>query len=390
MDDAAQFHCRATWGRRVTAPVVKGWCPGAYRPMMSGDGLIVRVRPRGGRLSAREARGLADVADRYGNGVLDLTSRANLQNRGVREEAHDALLNDLAALGLLDEDPLLEARRNILVAPFWTEADETCRLVHALTQALPQLPELPAKVGFAVDTGPRRVLADASADIRIERAAEGGLLVRADGLGLGRYVTEAEVIPAVLDMSAWLAPRITPDTRRMAAVVARETPPDEWQTAEPATTQKLAPGPTPHGAILGAAFGQIETQALLDLLEVTRCTGLRFLPGRMFLLEGVTEAPEGTFLTDPGSAYLTTNACPGAPLCAHASVETRALARALAPRVGGDLHVSGCAKGCAHPGKAALTLVGRDGRFDLVRDGCSWDEPAVAGLSPENAARLTG
>ena len=221
----------------MTAPVVKGWCPGAYRPMMSGDGLIVRVRPRGGRLSTREARGLADVADRYGNGVLDLTSRANLQIRGVREEAHDALLNDLAALGLLDEDPLLEARRNILVTPFWTEADETCRRVNALTLALPQLPELPAKVGVAVDTGPRRVLADASADIRIERAAEGGLLVRADGLGLGRHVTEAEVIPAVLDMSAWLAPRITPDTRRMAAVVARETPPDEWQTAKPVPTQ---------------------------------------------------------------------------------------------------------------------------------------------------------
>ena len=23
---------------------VKGWCPGAHRPMMSGDGLVVRLR----------------------------------------------------------------------------------------------------------------------------------------------------------------------------------------------------------------------------------------------------------------------------------------------------------------------------------------------------------
>ena len=25
---------------------VKGWCPGAYQPMVSGDGLIVRIRPK--------------------------------------------------------------------------------------------------------------------------------------------------------------------------------------------------------------------------------------------------------------------------------------------------------------------------------------------------------
>ena len=26
------------------APIVQGWCPGALRPMLSGDGLVVRVR----------------------------------------------------------------------------------------------------------------------------------------------------------------------------------------------------------------------------------------------------------------------------------------------------------------------------------------------------------
>ena len=30
----------------MSAPQVKGWCPGAHRPMMSGDGLVVRIRPR--------------------------------------------------------------------------------------------------------------------------------------------------------------------------------------------------------------------------------------------------------------------------------------------------------------------------------------------------------
>ncbi len=55
-------------------------------------------------------------------------------------------------------------------------------------------------------------------------------------------------------------------------------------------------------------------------------------------------------------------ACTGAPGCLQASVETRALARALAPHVpGGMLHVSGCAKGCAHPGAAPLMVTATPG-----------------------------
>ncbi|MEM8578629.1 MAG: hypothetical protein AAGF60_12320, partial [Pseudomonadota bacterium] len=57
-------------------PNVKGWCPGAHRPMLSGDGLVVRVRPFAGSLSQAQALGLCDLAERFGSGALDLTSRA--------------------------------------------------------------------------------------------------------------------------------------------------------------------------------------------------------------------------------------------------------------------------------------------------------------------------
>ena len=62
---------------------VKGWCPGALRPMESGDGLIVRVRPWNSALTPAQARAIADGARRHGNGLIDLTRRANLQLRGV-------------------------------------------------------------------------------------------------------------------------------------------------------------------------------------------------------------------------------------------------------------------------------------------------------------------
>ena len=100
-------------------PEAKGWCPGAYRPMMSGDGLVVRVRPTCARLTADQVVGLCEVADALGNGVIDLTSRANLQIRGVSEDNHAEVLQRLAALDLLRDDPALESRRNILISPFW-------------------------------------------------------------------------------------------------------------------------------------------------------------------------------------------------------------------------------------------------------------------------------
>ena len=57
---------------------IKGWCPGAHRPMMSGDGLVVRVRPRLARLSADQVQALCAAAMRHGAGLIDLTNRANL------------------------------------------------------------------------------------------------------------------------------------------------------------------------------------------------------------------------------------------------------------------------------------------------------------------------
>jgi precorrin-3B synthase len=77
-------------------------------------------------------------------------------------------------------------------------------------------------------------------------------------------------------------------------------------------------------------------------------------------------------------------ACTGAPACPEAHVQTRRLAAALAPHIGADesLHVSGCAKGCAHPGPSTITLVGTTSGFDLVRQGTTRDRPALQGLDP--------
>jgi precorrin-3B synthase len=85
-------------------------------------------------------------------------------------------------------------------------------------------------------------------------------------------------------------------------------------------------------------------------------------------------------------------ACPGAPLCAHGLIAARALAADLARHVSlpGDgiaLHVSGCAKGCAHPKQVPLTIVGTAQGCGIVREGSARDAP-TAYADPADLADL--
>ncbi|MEM7318749.1 MAG: cobalamin biosynthesis protein CobG [Pseudomonadota bacterium] len=364
----------------MSAPSVKGWCPGAYHPMMSGDGLIVRVRPRLARLSAKQVLALCDTSMRYGNGVLELTNRANLQIRGIAENEFELVLSDLAAQGILDERPELESRRNIVLTPFYTSGDPSEKLARELSERLSELPELPAKFGFSVDLGPARILTSASADIRLENGPS-GLILRADGADTGRFVTADDAIDQLIRLATWFARTRRANTRRMARHLREQDLPECWTGARPvAAVPAPEPGKTALGPLLGAAFGALPARALSDLVGSSGAVALRVTPWRLFLLEGGNAKDTAEFVTQTGDPLLAADACPGAPYCPQASVETRRAARLLAPFAPGGLHVSGCPKGCARKSPAALTLVGRSGKFDLVNSGCAGDEPAEHGL----------
>lgn len=94
-------------------------CPGALRPWQASDGMLVRLRLIGGRLPSRALRSLVEVAEEHGNGRVHVTSRANLQVRGL-PGAGGCL--DPAALSAIEETGLLPTRthelaRNIMVSP---------------------------------------------------------------------------------------------------------------------------------------------------------------------------------------------------------------------------------------------------------------------------------
>jgi precorrin-3B synthase len=389
LGDAAQFDCGLIAGGIMTGFMVKGWCPSALRPMASGDGLVVRVRPRGGRLTPAQASGIAELAKAFGNGLIDLTGRANLQIRGVREIDSDALAAALDRLGLVDREAELEAQRNILVTPFWAVGDDTHLLAMELERALAGTPlGLPDKFGFAVDCGESRVLAHAPADVRIERGAQGGLIVRAEGAAEGRAVAREQAVPTALALANWFVTTggANNGRGRMAAHIASgiRLPHALAGVARPAPAM-AAPSPYIHpaGALVALVFGQLQSETLGFLARLA--PGLRMTPWRMVLVEDCREMPQHEgLITRADDPLLRVTACTGAPGCPEARVETRKLAAALAAGLskGSHLHVSGCAKGCAHPGPANITLVGTSDGLDLVRDGGARDVPSLRGLDP--------
>ncbi|MES2664512.1 MAG: precorrin-3B synthase [Pseudomonadota bacterium] len=356
-------------GPLVKGPQIKGWCPGALRPMLSGDGWVVRIRPMAGRLTQSQAAGIADLSLQYGNGLIDLSSRANVQIRGVTEASHPALIDGLRALGLIDATPQDEAARNIIVTPFWDHGDGTMGLAQALGQAMAAGPVLPGKFGLALDTGPLPVLRGVSADIRIERGADGGLIVRADGMQTGAKAQDP--VATVQALAHWFAGHGVTDNRgRMAALIASgaKAPPAFSAVAMlPGEAQTPTPGLVPQGALIALAFGQMTAQTLAALADHGP---LRITPWRMVLVEGAVQMPGlPDLITTPDDPLLRVIACTGAPGCAQALGPTRPLARALAPHLTDTLHVSGCAKGCAHPAAAPLTLTATPDGYTLIRNG---------------------
>ena len=386
----------------IKGPEIKGWCPGARTPMTSGDGLVVRLRPPLARLQADEVTAIADLADRYGSGMAEVTNRANLQLRGIGEDSYPDLLDALNAHGLVGADADIEGRMNIVLDPFHEGAESpTARIAASLAEGLsdPAFAGLPSKFGFTIDPGPRRRLSGVSGDIRVEGAGD-GLIVRADGAPFGRPVAgEAEAVAAALDLARWFLASggVGADGRgRMARhLAAGAVLPDHLSGTEAPNGADDAPvpGPAAGGLLVAAEFGAFTSDALRALARAAAGGEVRLTPWRMVILPGVSDAgalADAGLILNADDPRLRVAACTGAPGCPQASVETRALARRLAEHLpaGQFLHVSGCSKGCAHPRAADLTLVGRGGRFDLVPGGAPWDAPEAAGLSPADVLTL--
>ncbi|MCX5532646.1 cobalamin biosynthesis protein CobG [Streptomyces sp. NBC_00006] len=134
-------------------------CPGALRLHMADDGFLARVRVPGGVLGVDQARALAGAAGRLGDGMLHLTSRGNVQLRGLRDGCGAELAGVLGAAGLLPS-AAHERVRNVVASPMsgldgcgFVDVREWLTGLDAGLCASSVTPELSGRFLFGLDDG---------------------------------------------------------------------------------------------------------------------------------------------------------------------------------------------------------------------------------------------
>ena len=394
----------------------RGWCPGTLRPMLTGDGLLVRLHPPRNALTPDQLAYVAELASRHGNGQIEISGRGNLQLRGIREEAHAALVDDLLAADLVDEAEGDGPNRLTLTSPLAGRAADELLDAAALAEAIERagrgVSGLPAKFSIIVDGGGALALDGFAADLRLLAISGDAVALGLPGdlwFGpvaphevaactahlLGGFVAASRAssgqVRRMRDLSSDALTTLARSSglRPMPAPAARATPAAVGLVAE--RDDRLA-------ALAGLPFGRTDAGELNRTASLARDAGIREIrmsPWRGFAFCGLpAEAAEAlrdvlrneALIVQAEDPRLAVSACTGAPACARGEAPTLAdagvLAEAMAPMLadGLSLHVSGCAKSCAHPGSADLTLVGRDGRYDVVLAGGTSDT-AIAHLS---------
>jgi precorrin-3B synthase len=347
-------------------------CPGVFAPHDAADGALARIRLPGGVIDAAALRVLAGCAEELGDGRVHLTSRGNLQLRGLSRSP--ALAARLTDAGLLPSTTH-ERVRNVLASPLSGIAGglaDVRGLAAALDRGLcarPELAELPGRFLFAFDDGRGDVAAE---DPDLCWRVPGALLVA--GVETGLVVPAADAVAVLLDAAeaflalraadggtAWRAAELAEAPARIAAALARPCREshvqDVWRPERGFQDNHAArPGPVPRAdggtaLVVAPLLGEL-TADQLRLLADTGPTAV-VTPWRTVVLPAprlaAAELAAAGLVVAPGPAA-DVSACAGRPGCAKALADVRADTLAAIGRLpAGRVHVSGCARRCGAP-----------------------------------------
>jgi precorrin-3B synthase len=410
----------------MTAELRRGACPRLADPMQTGDGLLARFAPIG-TVGLDAFAALCDSARRHGSGIVEITSRGSLQVRGLTADSAKAFAADMARLDVdvADGLPIITNPLSGLDANEVLDAGQVAATLRASLAAKPLSGELSPKASVIIDGGGVLGLHEVSADVRLCAAPIkgtplwhvrlGGTATSSRRLGAVPADHAAEAARLLLDRISAHGPHmrahelVRDDAGEFTAAIAdmriwwpvvRRRP-----STNPIAIHRLRAGYVALG--IGLPFGHAhvdELQALIDAARQMSAPGVRTAPGRVLLF--VDLAPEAAealrqragqagFIVRPSDPRRYVAACAGAPICASGEIATRAMAPAIAAAaapllVDGSvtLHLSGCRKGCAHSGRAAVTAVGNAGECDLIVNGSARDCPIERVKPDDLAARV--
>lgn len=328
-------------------------CPGILRLADAADGAIARVRLPGGLISPSALRGLVGAAAELGDPRLEMTSRGNLQVRGLTKAAAADLERVLAELGLLPSRTH-ERVRNIVASPL----AELAPFVRALDAALclqPHLAELSGRFLFGFDDGSGDIaglVPDVLAVVADPANSEVEAVVRS-------MLAEAETFLAVRAASsvpgAWRWEDLAEGRDRLAARPARPSPP------APAGLHRTADG-RQHLAVL-VPLGRL-TRAQAETVARLAGADLRVTPWRSIVIPDVTDGEAAiSAVASVGlgagsdSHWYGLSCCAGRPGCAKSLADVQAEAATAPHEPGVITHWSGCERRCGRPRNTTVDVI---------------------------------
>jgi precorrin-3B synthase len=380
-------------------------------PLPTGDGLLARLAVARA-MSLERFAALCAAARTHGNGIIEITARGSIQVRGLRAGSAPTFATAVEALDIADA-----AEGRVLSNPLAGldphETFDVSGIARSLREALVEsglAAKLAPKVSVVVDGGGALHLDTIPCDIRLRAAAARNAVqfhvtLAIDHAGetpLGAVASDHAVEAALKWLDAIAARGPTARARDLSLPAERAAMKRARFPAAAIGTHSLRDDSLALG--IGLPFGHGDAGALLKLLEEARranTASVRPAPGRALLMIGVppkqapllcSAAERLGFITTCDDPRRRVVACAGAPACAAAQIPTRALApvvSAVAEVDATTIHLSGCAKGCAHPEPAALTIVGIDGKCGIVRNGRAQDAPAEF-VAADDVPRLLG
>jgi ferredoxin-nitrite reductase len=133
---------------------------GLFHVAPAQDSFMLRLRVPGGFLSALQLRGLAQLAEDYGSGRADLTTRSNIQIREFLPRDIVRVLTRIQSLGLTSRGSGADNIRNITVSPITgldpKELIDVAPLAEAMQAYITNsrdMYDLPRKFNIAFDNG---------------------------------------------------------------------------------------------------------------------------------------------------------------------------------------------------------------------------------------------
>lgn len=356
-------------------------CPGALQVHRAADGALARVRLPGGVIEPAQLEALAHAATRFGSPDMELTSRGNIQIRGISDDCAGAVADAVAAAGLLPS-PTHERVRNIVASPLSGRLGGGADVrdwVHRLDAAIcaePALAALSGRFWFALDDG-RGDVSGLGADVgaHVEGDAVAVLLA---GRDTGIRLAPSDVVPALVSIAgrfaatrgnAWRIAELA-DMSGLTEGLPRSTEPGgTWSpvTRPPVGWIQQDDGRVALGAAAPLGILQARVAEYLAAIDAP----IIVTPWRSVIVcdldDGVADAalrvlaPMG-LVFDENSPWLDVSACTGSPGCQHSAADVRAdAARAVSDPSGTHRHFVGCERACGSPLAGEVLIATGDG-----------------------------